>query len=91
MNMDNLHPGIQHLYGLLKPMNIGPLIDVVLFWFGPNNQYCALAVGPFGHVPNHQEELLHFKSIIDRIQVPHAWTQVIGVMKEYGLWSIQFR
>jgi len=39
-------------------------------------------VGPFGRVPNHQEELMHFKIIIDRIQVLHAWIQVIGVMKE---------
>jgi len=37
---DSIHPSIRHFYNLLKPKDFGPLIEVVLFWFGSNSQYC---------------------------------------------------
>jgi len=76
---DSLHPGVHHFYNLLKPKDFGPLIDVVLFWFGSDNQYCAIGVGPFGHVPNWQEEVYQFRKFTKQIQVPNAWFHLVGV------------
>jgi len=80
-DMESVHPGLHYFYHLLKPKMFGPLIDVVLFWFGHSHQYCALGIGPFGHVPNHEEEIKHFHEYTKCIQVPDSWTHLINVNK----------
>jgi len=60
IDMESVHPELHHFYDLLKPMEFGPVIDVVLFWFGAENQYCAIGVGPFGCMPNYMEEIMNF-------------------------------
>jgi len=82
VDMSSVHPGLFHFYELLKPMEFGPLIDVVLFWFGAENQYCAIGVGPFGRVPNYEEEIMKFRQFTSHIQVPEAWFHLIGVNGE---------
>jgi len=79
LNIEEVHPGLHRFYELLKPMVLGPSIDVVLFWFGSENQYSAIAVGPFGHVPNYQEEMMQFRQLASHLQVPEAWLHLIGV------------
>jgi len=81
MDMESVHPGLCHFYDLLKPKTFGPLIDVVLFWFGNSHQYCALGIGPFGCVHNHEEEIKRFHKYTQHIQVPDAWTHLIVVNK----------
>jgi len=81
MDMESVHPGLCHFYDLLKPKTFGPLIDVVLFWFGNSHQYCALGIGPFGRVHNHEEEIKRFHEYTQHIQVPDAWTHLIVVNK----------
>ncbi len=76
---DSVHPGLRHFYNLLKPKDFGPIIDVVLFWFGSDNQYCAIGVGPFGRVPNWEEEMFKFREYTGHIQVPEAWFHLVGV------------
>jgi len=44
LNIDEMHPGLCFFYCLLKPMELDPLINVEVIWFGSENQSCAIAV-----------------------------------------------
>jgi len=79
LNIDEIHPGLRYFYGLLKPMELGPLIDVEVVWFGSENQYCAIAVGPFGRTPEYHKELMKFRQLTSSMQVPEAWMHLVFV------------
>ncbi len=76
-NMEHTHPGLCHFYGILKPQDFGPDIDVVFLWFGAQSQYCAIGVGPFGHQANFKEEMENFKAFTQKIGVPESWIHLI--------------
>ncbi len=76
-NMEGIHPGLSYFYGLLKPQDFGVLIDVVLFWFGPDLQYCAIGIGPFGRTPDHEQEMKKFGEFAKKIKLPSDWLHVI--------------
>jgi len=63
LNLEEVPIRLHHFYSLLKPVEFGPTIDMVIFWFGSQNQYCAIVVGPFGRVSNYQEEMLQFQQV----------------------------
>ena len=65
-NMEGVHPGLLYFYGLLKMQDFGVLIDVVLFWFGSNLQYCAIGLGPFGRMPDHEQEMKKFSEFVTK-------------------------
>jgi len=81
VELESVHPGVRRFYNILKPMDFSPLIDVVLIWFGTENQYSAIAVGPFGRVPNYMEEIMNFHEFIGCIPVPDAWLHLVAVNK----------
>ena len=76
-NMEGVHPGLLYFYGLLKTQDFGVLIDMVLFWFGSDLQYCTIGVGPFGRTPDHEQEMKKFSELAKKIQMPSEWLQMI--------------
>jgi len=77
LNIDEMHPSLCYFYGLLKPM--GPLIDVEVIWFGSESQYCAIAVGPFGRIPEYHKEIMQFHQLTNSMHVPEGWMHLVFV------------
>jgi len=72
VNFEEVHPGLHYFYGILKSRELGPLIGVELVWFGGENQYYAIVVGPFGCVPNSDKVMMQFQQLVSRMQVPEG-------------------
>jgi len=81
-NINAAHSGLHPFYNALKNKDIfsgdsGNTVYLAVFWFGPLHEYNAVLVGPFGNGPHQEEQMIIVKNTMDRVQVPHEWTQVV--------------
>jgi len=80
-NINTAHAGLCPFYNAFMNANINRdaehTIYLAVFWFGPSHEYNTVLVGPFGHGPNQQEQIMIVKNTMEHVQVPHKWTQVV--------------
>jgi len=52
-------------------------IYLAVFWFGHSHEYNTVLVGPFGNELHQEEQMMTVKNTMERVQVPHKWTQIV--------------
>jgi len=80
-NINAAHAGLRLFYNAIMNANINRqaehTIYLAVFWFGSMHQYNAVLVGPFGHGPHQEEQMMIVKNMMEHLQVPHDWMQIV--------------